>query len=340
MSLLQSPSMKVIHQSLQQTFLPEESYVLSLTSLDNYYAASASSPSNQIHLFDKASLRNVGVLRGHENATTYLRTIHALGASNRDMLLTSGKDGCVMAWDVRSGTTSLKMETSGRPRPLLCCDASSDGLMVAAGTDLLKEDVFILYWDPRNPVAPLRTHGSTHSDDITAGCGKVLLSTSSDGLICTSDALEEDEDEAGGWIHDARGTRVWAASDMETFSYWLILVARLYTDHGTTWVTDYLITGQCTQKVEGGLGVFVGSNDDLSNPTAPWTIHSMWAGGHRGVVRSLYWDDEHGVLVTGGEDSKINTWRIHDPIDSGAQMDEQIDDQQTIRILKLEAGVG
>lgn len=105
--------------------------------------------------------------------------------------------------------------------------------------------------DPRNPVARLRSHGSTHSDDITAvhflnsghalSSNKVLLSTSSDGLVSTSDALEDDEDEAvlhvgnwgcsisqGGWISNARGTHIWAASDMETFSYWSNEVGPLY----------------------------------------------------------------------------------------------------------------
>ncbi|KIJ70375.1 hypothetical protein HYDPIDRAFT_65519, partial [Hydnomerulius pinastri MD-312] len=349
MSLLRSPSLKTIEHPLHQTVLPGESYVLSLTALGDYYAASASSPTNQIHIFDKSTLQTARILQGHDNATTYLRTIHALGGSNREMLLSSGKDGYVKVWDERTGSTSIKLETSGRLRPLLCCDASSDGLMVAAGTDLQKEDAFILYWDPRNPAAPLRTHGSTHSDDITAvhfskhgnspSSKNVILSTSSDGLISTSNALEEDEDEAilnvgnwgcsvsqGGWIHDAQGTRVWAASDMETFSCWsneldqtLAMDIRNPSlhDHGHTWVTDYLINAHCTQKAENALGVFVGSNEgdvalitgrDQSNADAPWTIHSAWAHGHTGVVRSLHWDEEHGVLVTGGEDSKINTW--------------------------------
>lgn len=35
---------------------------------------------------------------------------------------------------------------SGGRRALLSCDASSDGLTVAAGTDLKGEDASILYW--------------------------------------------------------------------------------------------------------------------------------------------------------------------------------------------------
>lgn len=104
--------------------------------------------------------------------------------------------------------------------------------------------------DPRNPVARLRSHGSTHSDDITsvhfskserAARGKILLSTSSDGLVSISNALEVDEDEAvlhvgnwgcsisqGGWTSNARGTSIWTASDMETFSCWSNEVSPFY----------------------------------------------------------------------------------------------------------------
>jgi WD repeat-containing protein 89 len=95
------------------------------------------------------------------------------------------------------------------------------------------------YRDPRNPAAPLRIHASTHSDDITtlhflpSASQKILLSASSDGLISTSNADEEDEDEAvlnvgnwgcsvsqAGWIYGQEQPKIWAASDMETFSAW------------------------------------------------------------------------------------------------------------------------
>lgn len=97
----------------------------------------------------------------------------------------------------------------------------------------------MLHRDPRSPVAPLRIHSSTHSDDITAvhfskAAPRHLLSVSSDGLLCTSNADEVDEDEAGlhvgnwgcsiaqaGWVHGRAGPPgIWASSDMETFSVW------------------------------------------------------------------------------------------------------------------------
>lgn len=105
------------------------------------------------------------------------------------------------------------------------------------------QSFYVIIRDPRNPAAPLRSHSSTHSDDITAvhfshlGSQNVLLSASSDGLITTSNPEEENEDEAGlhvgnwgcsvsqvGWIntteHGPQASRIWASSDMETFSSW------------------------------------------------------------------------------------------------------------------------
>ncbi len=64
----------------------------------------------------------------------------------------------------------------------------------------------------------------------------VILSGSSDGLLCTSNADEDDEDEAtinvgnwgcsiskAGWADngsDPDKATIWAGSDMETFSTW------------------------------------------------------------------------------------------------------------------------
>lgn len=101
--------------------------------------------------------------------------------------------------------------------------------------------------DPRQPSTPIRSHTSTHSDDITSlsffpqnSARNILLSASTDGLLCTSFADEDDEDEAiiqvanwgssisqAGWIRpsypqsiDTPQPAIWAASDMETFSTW------------------------------------------------------------------------------------------------------------------------
>lgn len=65
-----------------------------------------------------------------------------------------------------------------------------------------------------------------------------------------------------------------------------------------------------------------------SAPDAPWCLHKLWRQGHEGVVRGLFWDEpvsvlviwildstsrfilQTQILVTGGEDSKLNAWKI------------------------------
>ncbi|KDQ65041.1 hypothetical protein JAAARDRAFT_28702 [Jaapia argillacea MUCL 33604] len=356
MSLTASSSLETFSSPLRSDLLPSESYVLSLASLPSSYAASASAPSNQIHLLDKSSLRNVHTFAGHNVGITCMRAIESIGGNGGPMIVSCGKDGTVKTWDDRTGSEAIRMTAAGRPRPLLSCDVSPDGLTVAGGTDLQGEDALILYWDPRHPVAPLRSHSSTHSDDITSlhfhqpshfpqadqdmENKTVLLSASSDGLICASDANEEDEDEAvlhvgnwgcsiaqAGWVmsSDQQSPSAWASSDMETFRIWSdemdvmrdlnIRDPSIHTAN-LTWVTDYLV-GCYSSPRQSNLGVFVGSNegdialisnDDLSSPSTPWSVHRVWSTGHVGVVRSFLWDEQNNTLLTGGEDSKLNLW--------------------------------
>lgn len=85
-----------------------DAYVLSLATLPTSYAASASSPSHKIDLFDKSSLRLIQSLPGHHVATTSVRAVdHILGAPTRT-LISTGKDGSVKIWDERSGSHSIK----------------------------------------------------------------------------------------------------------------------------------------------------------------------------------------------------------------------------------------
>ncbi|KAG6833587.1 hypothetical protein H0H87_004214 [Tephrocybe sp. NHM501043] len=241
-ALLEAPQFKSTQRPLKSTHLSSQSYVLSIASLSSHYAASASAPANTIDIFDKTTLRGVETLSGHDVATTSLHAVdNVIGLSGRS-LISSGRDGSVKIWDPRSNSHSIMMSNLGASRALLCCDVSPDGLTVAAGTDMQGEDALIFFWDPRQPAAPLRTHASTHSDDITtvsfaqADSGmsqNTLLSASSDGLVSTSNPDEADEDEAvlhvgnwgcsisqAGWNYAPSGPKIWAASDMETFSTW------------------------------------------------------------------------------------------------------------------------
>jgi len=301
-------------------------------------------------------LLGVQTLPGHEIGTTSLRSVETIANISRPCLVSSGLDGSIKVWDERTNSYSIKMTNLGQARGLLCCDVSQDGLTVAGGTQLQGEDAHIVYWDPRQPAAPLRTHSSTHSDDVTVlrfspDTPNVLMSASTDGLISTSTADEDDEDEAvvhvgfwntsvsqAGWMHTSSGAKIWAHSDMETFSTWSdeldllqsqdIRGPSLHNHAQYEWLTDYLITCH-SSATSPDLKVFVGSNQgdfallsnsNLSTAAAPWSLRNTWTNGHAGIVRSLLWDEQNEVIVTGGEDGKINVW-TYPASDSAMEVD-------------------
>ncbi|KAH8106301.1 WD40-repeat-containing domain protein [Cristinia sonorae] len=365
MSLLDSPSLHISHTPVRSSSLPAQAYVLSIAASSSHYAASSSAPSNSIHLFDKADFRKLREWIAHANAITSLRSAPSTAGNVRDSLFTSSRDGYVRFWDDRSGSQpALQMNglVSSSRRALLSCDVSSDGLTVVAGTDLEGEDASILYWDARNPSAPLRVHTSTHSDDITAvhfskTNTHLVLSASSDGLICTSNAQEADEDEAGlhvgnagssiaqtGWVHGTNDAP--SLDQIENADIRQPSVHR----QDLTWVTDYLIGCHNHRGILPGhdndLSVFVGSNEgdvalltrpSLSNASSPWSLHRMWSTGHTGVVRSVLWDESHNLIITGGEDSRINVWSSPSPFASaetngkreGSSDDMDVDESMT-----------
>ncbi|KAJ7873374.1 WD40-repeat-containing domain protein [Mycena olivaceomarginata] len=345
----------MLHPAFRPTSAPQkraslssQAYVLSIAPLPTIYAASASAPSNTIDLFDKTTLQGIQTLPGHEIGTSSLRAVDTIAGISRPALVSSGLDGSIRVWDERTNAHSIKMTNLGQSRGILCCDVSPDGLTVAGGTQLQGEDAHIVYWDPRQPAAPLRTHSSTHSDDVTVlgfspNSPNVLMSASTDGLISTSTANENDEDEAvvhvgfwntsvsqAGWMHTSSGAKIWAHSDMETFSTWSdeldllqsqdIREPSLHNHAQHEWLTDYLITCH-SSATSPDLKVFVGSNQgdvalltnsDLGAPAAPWSLCNTWTNGHTGIVRSLLWDEQNEVIVTGGEDGKINVWAQND----------------------------
>jgi WD40 repeat protein len=110
MSLLEDPGVKAISSPLKSTSISSDAYILSLAALPEFYAASASAPSNAIHLFDKSTLSCGQTLAGHAMATTSLQIADRLSSTSRQILVSSGKDGSVKAWDERSNSVALESQ--------------------------------------------------------------------------------------------------------------------------------------------------------------------------------------------------------------------------------------
>ncbi|KAG8723533.1 hypothetical protein FRC09_002897 [Ceratobasidium sp. 395] len=177
--------------------------------------------------------------------------------------------------------------------------------------------------------------------------GGMLLSASADGLLALTSVDQPEEDEAvqfvGNWNTsiaqvgwtvrpeeitgaDPMNFKVWAASDMQTLSVWSDELA-LEHDYGDlrrtkipqTWESDYLIDAQWfgythTMPWEtNALGLWCGNNKgDIGlvsvQDTLSWRLDRVLSGGHTGIVRACTWDPVSHVLITGGEDSRLNLW--------------------------------
>jgi len=129
--LLQSPALLESTAPRLTSISSSSAYILHIAPTLSHYAASASSPSNTIGLFDKITLQGVQTLPGHEAAITSLKTVDNLGGGGvlRRCLVSSGRDGSVKVWDERAGSHSIKSEYAYNiytPTRLVSCNLTDD----------------------------------------------------------------------------------------------------------------------------------------------------------------------------------------------------------------------
>ncbi|KAG9040813.1 hypothetical protein FS837_013056 [Tulasnella sp. UAMH 9824] len=295
--VVSNPTLPSSRLSIPNTYIP---YLAALPGTSTIAAATTSETQGENGVWT-VDLTNARLVRkypcpanGSDPASNTITALKA-GLDGRTFLTTS-KDRAFRVWDVRASGSSSESSflQITAPQPLLSFDI--DGSFLATGTESNGSGASIIYWDIRNPRRPLYQHESTHSDDITnlrfkptsspsSNENPVLLSASTDGLICLSNAREQDEDEAGlhvanwgksvskcDWMQN--GSRVWTASDMETFAVWDGELNPTY-DFGDlrtpsirdTWESNYIIdatwysasTG-LTSSFSDFLGIWMGNN--------------------------------------------------------------------------------
>ncbi|PWN52829.1 WD40 repeat-like protein [Violaceomyces palustris] len=121
--------------------------------------------------------------------------------------LASVTDGTVTQWDLRSQDARkpviLLRGPSNSPYLSVASPTLSNPNLIAAGTELHGVDASVDIWDLRNARQPLHQYTESHSDDVTSlhfhpepGHSDVLLTASTDGLICAIDTKVQDENDA------------------------------------------------------------------------------------------------------------------------------------------------
>ncbi|ODQ53555.1 WD40 repeat-like protein [Saitoella complicata NRRL Y-17804] len=316
-------------------------YVLSLTPFPTHSLLIASGSDNSLRTFSLPILSPLSSI-----PQAHADSISAVCAYDEHHLVTAGKDRVVRMWDVRSTPPKCVMEYRAegarKPQGFTSLAVQKRTGRIAAGTELVGVDAPVYIWDANEGGKPVRAYTESHNDDVTVlafypNQDHLLLSGSCDGLVSIFDLNVEDEDDAvlqvvnhNASIHRAgflaSGDAFFALSHMETFT---IFPLRLETaerdvddvsaevkpiefgDLRQVLGCDYV---QNFDPVRGR--VVVGSHEEgwvdiVSFDSATGKFGERWRmGGHDGeVARDLIIDEANAVVVSGGEDGTIKSWK-------------------------------
>jgi hypothetical protein len=120
--------------------------------------------------------------------------------------MTSGRDGRVRGWDLRSGSKALEFSTP-KSEPLSALDCDAELQAVVAGTELegnAPGDVSIFGWDVRMPGDLKTKYEESHNDTVTelrflpaiGSTNTLLLSAGTDGMVNIFNTATAEEDDA------------------------------------------------------------------------------------------------------------------------------------------------
>jgi WD40 repeat protein len=175
--------------------IEKQDYIMYLASnklQKNVFASGLAS--GLIDLFDINSSANSATL-AHKGILSNLQ----FDNSNSNLIWSSNKTGALLLWDCRTLTPVRQFNSP--QNPIYSFDQSSCGNILAVGTELVKEESPLYFWDIRSSnETPLAVFEECHSDDITQvkfhpTKPNLLMTGSTDGLVClyNLETLVEDD---------------------------------------------------------------------------------------------------------------------------------------------------
>lgn len=212
--------MKILAASAESALdLPANSYVYTITSTSaqadtrsqNFPVLSSTdqliaiSSDDSLRSLDPETLRVASTIKSTHTSVTALKR-YATPGSQCSTFMTSGRDGIVRGWDLRSGKKALEFTApSGTMFSAVECDAELQA--VVAGTELegnAPGDVSIFGWDVRSPGQMKMRYDESHNDTVTelrflpavGNVNTLLLSAGTDGMVNIFNTAVSEEDDA------------------------------------------------------------------------------------------------------------------------------------------------
>ncbi|GFY76281.1 WD repeat-containing protein 89 [Trichonephila inaurata madagascariensis] len=285
---------------------------------------------HEILQFDVTKQTKILSVKGHEKSITGIK----FSSKTPSLLFTSSIDGNIHAWDLRSSTSpvqSFSDDSDGPLKPLTCFDFNLDETHLCAGTELIRSDSFILFWDQRTS-EKLGGYWNSHTDEITqvqfsSTCDSGLATSSVDGLINIFDLTQSTDDEA---LINTLNTEcsvnkfAWGLDDHvscitgnEEYQFWSVEETKPSVSSSRESIStdsqcniDYLIdTFVAGQSFCLAAGTNKGSVQLYCQKKKSLKTIGLLKNGHTDIVRTISYNKGH-FLLTGGEDGQICTWKI------------------------------
>ena len=184
----------------------ENTYVLHLTKNCNTSAIAAGLNTSKVTVCDTKTLSETASFEAHEGDLSGIK----FSPSNINYLYTVSPQDCIKLWDLRDyksparsfidSSTPSQNGTAIPKKPMLCFDVNRNDEFIAAGTEQVVKDAFLLFWDIGSGKM-LGGYWESYGDDVTTVSfhpedNDKLATGGTDGLINVFDVSQSTEDDA------------------------------------------------------------------------------------------------------------------------------------------------
>ncbi|KAJ0173894.1 hypothetical protein K1T71_010040 [Dendrolimus kikuchii] len=314
----------------------KQSYINKLDSTKSLkLAIGLSDNSIEVYQLNNTSLSKVCKFSGHQKGLSEV----VCSSRNENIVYSAGSDGVVKMWDTRQGATcamEYKDEEEQLIRPYECMDVSCNGLVLCAGSQVVQNDAYLVFWDERMS-KPLGGYWNSHTCDITQvkfhkeETG-ILATGALDGLVNVFNVMEQTEDDALtyslsienpverlSWLDSKRVACISHGYDMQV---WDADSGDLLRSYGRDKITRsikrskeddcYLV--DAFMSIDDTAVLLAGSYSENSNILRSVTITEKKLQprtdfkGNKQIVRCCWYDKDRDILITAGESGIISVW--------------------------------